>query len=100
MSDKTTKFFCFDGDSFTTHSTADAAKEQAEAAIEEYQDDAAEGWPEEVDRVCWGEIRQFATITATRERCQIEDCDGECGEDVHHSHDYDTEIDYGLRGVE
>ena len=55
------KFFSYDpDDGFEFHDTEDAAKDRAQAAIDLYREDASEGWAEEVDRVCWGEVRQQA----------------------------------------
>ena len=56
------KFFSYDpDDGFELHATADEAKERAQGAIDLYREEASDGWPEEVDGVCWGEVRQQAT---------------------------------------
>jgi len=53
------KFFSYDPeDGFQLHATEDEAKERAQNAIDLYRDDAAEGWAEEVEGVCWGNVRQ------------------------------------------
>ncbi len=53
------KFFSYDPeDGFKLHATEDEAKERAQNAIDLYRDDAAEGWAEEVEDVCWGNVRQ------------------------------------------
>ena len=55
------KFFSYDPeDSFQLHATEDEAKTRAQNAIDLYRDDASDGWAEEVDEVCWGELRQSA----------------------------------------
>lgn len=55
------KFFSYDpDDGFELHATEDEAKARAQAAIDLYRDDAADGWPEEVDGVCWGALQQRA----------------------------------------
>ena len=55
------KFFSYDPEAgFQLHSTEDKAKTRAQNAIDLYRDDAAEGWAEEVEGVCWGELRQAA----------------------------------------
>jgi len=56
------KFFSYDpDDGFELHATADEAKERAQGAIDLYREEASDGWPEEVDGVCWGEVCQHAT---------------------------------------
>ena len=48
-------FFSFDPcEGLEIHNTADAAQAKAQAAIDLYREDAAEGWAEEVEGVCWG----------------------------------------------
>ena len=63
------KFFSFSTDNgFLLHRTADEAKAEAEANIDYYRDGAFEGWPEEVDSVCWGEVKEKSEQTEIRER--------------------------------
>ena len=63
------KFFTFDPDNgFETYKTAEEAKAAAEEAIDYYSGDAGDGWPEEVDQVCWGEIKQHTQQTDLRHR--------------------------------
>jgi len=53
------KFFSYDPeDGFQLHATEDKAKERAQNAIDLYRDDAAEGWAEAVEGICWGNVRQ------------------------------------------
>ena len=56
------KFFSFDpDDGFETHDTEAEAKARALGAIDLCRDNAGDpdtGWPESVDGICWGEIRQ------------------------------------------
>lgn len=57
------KFFCYDHESgFDTYDTKKEAKESAQRSIDYYRDKANEGWDEDVTQVCWGEIKQTATI--------------------------------------
>lgn len=57
------KFFCYCPDAgFDTFETEKEAKESAETSIDWYRDNAEEGWNEEVNQVCWGEIKQQASI--------------------------------------
>lgn len=43
---------------FEWYVTAESAKEAANAEIDSYRDEAGDGWNEDVECVCWGEIRQ------------------------------------------
>ncbi|ELY5855625.1 hypothetical protein ACVF21_003770 [Cronobacter sakazakii] len=55
----TYRFFMFDPENgFETYKTAEEAKAAAEEAIDYYRGDAGDGWPDEVEQVCWGEIKQ------------------------------------------
>lgn len=72
------KFFSYDLLSgFELHDTDEQARKYAESAIEYYRSNASEEWPEEIDHVCWGEIRQrTAEINTTAETGQdFETCD-------------------------
>ncbi|MFH2660065.1 hypothetical protein ABK774_11795 [Enterobacter hormaechei] len=63
------KFFMFDPDNgFETYKTAEEAKAAADEAIDYYRGDAVDGWPEEVEQVCWGEIKQDAQQVGLRPR--------------------------------
>lgn len=53
------KYFSYSVDQgFETFTTPQEARKCAESAIEYYQDNASEGWCEEVEQICWGEINQ------------------------------------------
>ncbi|WP_158686374.1 hypothetical protein [Cronobacter sakazakii] len=55
----TYRFFMFDPENgFETYKTAEEAKAAAEEAIDYYRGDAGDGWHDEVEQVCWGEIKQ------------------------------------------
>jgi len=57
----TDRYFAFDPDSgFETFKTEQAAIKFASDTIDEYREVAEEGWSEEVEQVCWGEIRQIS----------------------------------------
>lgn len=47
-------------DGITTHDTAEAAQAEAQAEIGRYREEAADGWPHEVQDVCWGRILRRA----------------------------------------
>jgi hypothetical protein len=56
------RYFSFDGETYTTHPTKEAARKEATDAIEFFRTEAGfDGeWLDEVARVCWGEIRECA----------------------------------------
>jgi len=71
------KFFMFDPDNgFETYQFAEQAQRAAEEAIDYYRGDAGDGWPEEVEQVCWGEIKQETIQVGLRPR--EEDDPGSC----------------------
>lgn len=51
-----TKFFSASNEGLDEHDTAEAAQSEAQSIIDMYREEAADGWPEEVDSVCWGMI--------------------------------------------
>ena len=56
------KYFSYDSDTgFEAHATKDEAVKAANDMIDYYRDNASEGWSDEVDSVCWGEIKQQST---------------------------------------
>ena len=64
------RFFSYDPEDGRVkfHDTAEEAKAAAVKAFDYYQDDAAEGWDEAVDDVCWGEVKGRVSITKRIER--------------------------------
>lgn len=63
-----TKFFSYDPcDDLVLHDTAEAACAAAQQSIDLYREYAAEGWAEEVERVCWGMILGQALETKLSE---------------------------------
>jgi hypothetical protein len=51
-----TKFFSASNEGLDEHDTAEAAQNEAQSIIDMYREEAADGWPEEVESVCWGVI--------------------------------------------
>lgn len=51
-----TKFFSASNEGLDEHDTAEAAQNEAQSIIDMHREEAADGWPEEVDSVCWGVI--------------------------------------------
>jgi hypothetical protein len=67
------KFFAYHPDAgFYTYPSAELAKEDAERWIEEYREDAGEGWDELVENICWGEIKQQAVEFCTEHQCNYD----------------------------
>lgn len=70
------RYFSYDPDfGFELHETASAAQASAQNAIDLYREQACDGWPEEVDRVCWGEICQHTKEIDTSADTGQESCD-------------------------
>lgn len=95
------RFFSYNGESYDTHATSEDAIKACKAAIQSYLDEAPNGWADEVEWIFWGEIKQRAQETNVRQRCTIENCDGECDNKigatpVSHNNDFDYECDYVL----
>ena len=47
-------------DGFRRHVSAEEAKEAAQAALDGAGDVSGDGWPEDTDSICWGEVREGA----------------------------------------
>jgi len=63
------KFFMYDPDSgFETYETAEEARCAAYDAIDYYRGESVDGWPDEVEQVCWGEIKQDSQQVGLRPR--------------------------------
>lgn len=61
------KFFSYDPeDGFSFHTSEAEAKKAAEDSLECYRDVCSEGWPEEVESVCWGTVQEIAGMTNKR----------------------------------
>jgi len=61
------RFFVYDPEcGFETYTTAKEAEEAAEGILEEYRDNAGDGWDECVASLCWGEIREQVVQTDRR----------------------------------
>ena len=92
-------WFSFDpgGSGMEFHDTEEAARKEAEEAFEFYKGEAPDGWFEEVESVCWGEVRQRVT-----EKKRIEKpADAEIDEDGYDKdgnnwQQHDTIVEYNL----
>lgn len=69
-------WFSFDGHQFNTYETAEAAKKDANDALEMFRDEAPEGWAEEAYQVCWGRILEHAEIVSERPATEDDCCVG------------------------
>lgn len=55
------KFFSYDQDcGFELHETAEEAQQTAQEYIDQYREDAGDGWDEAAGYVCWGEVKQIS----------------------------------------
>ncbi|MEM6050483.1 hypothetical protein AAH450_07850 [Erwinia sp. P7711] len=53
------KYFAYDPETgFEIFETSEEASSHAQEAIDMYREEASEGWPESVESVCWGEVKQ------------------------------------------
>ena len=75
------QWFSYDeSEGFSVHDTENEAREFAERALELELKDAPDGeWSEEVEYICWGEIRQAIVIKQRHPRSEgvdigLEDC--------------------------
>jgi len=77
------RFFSYDpNDRIRFHDTAEEAKAEAESALDAYRDEAPEGWDENTDEVCWGEVKEQVQETMRRpyDPERDHDIDGDCTE--------------------
>ena len=60
------KWFSYDPEcGFETHPTAAEAEIAALGSLLAYREEAGDGWSDEVDRVCWGELRAWVLQTSS-----------------------------------
>ncbi|MBE5528411.1 hypothetical protein A9J41_12950 [Laribacter hongkongensis] len=65
------RFFAYDNEvGFERFNTEVEAKKFVQDSIDEYRGEAAEGWPEEVENICWG------VVLGTTQEVQIADSEG------------------------
>lgn len=61
------RFFSYDPNvGFQFHATAKEAQADADTILQHYRDEARDGWNEDVERLCWGEVVERARITHCR----------------------------------
>jgi hypothetical protein len=61
------KWFSYDpAVGFDTHDTEQEAKASAEESLQEYRDHAGDGWDDDVNHVCWGQVREVSAMTEER----------------------------------
>jgi hypothetical protein len=94
------EFFCFDGEDITLHDTEQAAMAEANAALERYRDMSPDGWPSEVDQVCYGKLTemQAASQVNRQEKCKLGPDDAPCEDDwCDRPHEFEYTCDYQLK---
>lgn len=85
-------------DGFILFDTEEEAQQEAEILLQEERDHSM-GWEEDVDEICWGELKQHVIQTNIRFRsveCTCltkDDCDWP-------NHDYDCICNYELMDVD
>lgn len=100
------RFFAYCPDmGFYLFDTAEDAEAHTRRDIPEHLDEC---WSEEVESVCWGEVRQIAAVVSRVGPCSTPGCEhpdhpapaaqGPCN--GHHSSTYDEAVEYGLVDVE
>lgn len=74
------KYFSFDpnGDGFSLHKTEEEARKAAEDAFDYERGEAYNGWSDEVDKICWGELRQRVTEIESRPKNGDDYISGDC----------------------
>lgn len=77
-------------DGIELHETAEQAAEAAQYYLDQEREEACEGWADNVDQICWGELKQRVVETMRRPRTD---------EDTFISSDCDTVVDYDLIDV-
>lgn len=80
--EKPFRWFSYDGQSFETHDTEAAAMKSAEEAFESCREEAPDGWPDEVEQICWGVVTQEVEETLRRTRRDDDPCSRICDEFV------------------
>ena len=97
---KTKRFYSYiPEDGFSTHATAEEARDHVQAYLSDlYTEAASDGWPDDIERAEWGECRESVRETKRSPTCPngADDCD--C--DLWHSTDFDEYVDYAVLPVD
>lgn len=62
---------------FETHATLEEAKKSADDSVDYFRNHSEDGWSEEVGQVCWGELKEQATMT-DKEPCETGEFEYRC----------------------
>lgn len=94
------RWFSYDPDNrFQRHNSAEAAKAEAQRALDYAQDEAGDGWPEGTHEICWGEVREEAAEEITHKHgpdckpAEDDDEQDECTDGYDLRFDYVSEFD-------
>lgn len=60
------RYFSYTFNSLVLHETAEEARQTAEEDLQWQRDRADDGWDDEVELICWGEVRQQVTMISTQ----------------------------------
>lgn len=97
-------YFSFDPeDGFEFHDTAEEAQERAQKTLDAEKDAAAsDGWNDNTNQICWGEVKACAEKTMERVRPPDSELDEDnCDKAGNHwPADFDSILDYELKPVE
>ena len=96
------RFFSFDpDDGFHLHPDADDARANADRILDEYRDMAGDdGWPDDVESVYWGEVREHVVETDRKAIEQYEAEGDEYMAEVLREAGHEATVDYGLVSIE
>lgn len=85
-------WFSYDaeGDGFRLHDAEEEARTAAQRALEQRRDEAADGWSEDVESICWGKVHQAVVLTSSIDTADDPDC----------SSRFDSIDDYDLLDVD
>jgi hypothetical protein len=73
------KFFTYDAnEGYETYETEEEARQAANKMLDEYAENAHEGWADEPDQVMWGEIKQRVIEIKTGRMVEFEGEMTEC----------------------
>lgn len=92
------RFFSFsNADGFTWHDSIEAAKAEAESALDSERDNAADdGWMEDdAASICYGEIKGQVVETARMPWCEHMECEPECGK----AHNFQEFVEFDLKEI-
>lgn len=91
------RYFSYDPEmGFDFHPTEEKAKAAAEASLGEARDAAgSDGWGDNMN-ICWGEVREIATITSRKVKPPADQLDGNYDADGTYWGEWDEIVEYEM----